>query len=137
MPVLFEKKELETVLDHYLDDLADAIFARSQENIVKAGMTDKGTLLVTANINRNYLNKEIVYPVEYAVWLEWGTLPHAVSAKGRQNIAEWAQRKLGLSEKESQSAAWGICQKIRRHGQEPRPFLRPAVDEIVLHGVKA
>src|SRR3990167_1413421 len=114
----FEKKDFEKILDNYLDRLADAVFTRSQENIVKEGISDTGQMLVTANINRKFLQKEIVYPAPQALWIEYGVEPHPVSTEGRKKIARWASRKLGLSAKEAEAASWGISKKIKLHGQE-------------------
>jgi hypothetical protein len=50
---------------------------------------------------------------------------------GRENIKKWAMRKLGLSEKEAESASWGIIKTIQREGSEAKPFLRNAVQEAI------
>ena len=131
MPI--EQKDFELVVDSYLDDFADAVFSRSQENIVKMGISDTGSLLIGGNINRKFLEKEIIYP-EQGIWIEYGTPPHPVSRKGRENIARWATRKLGLGEKEAESASWGIVNKIRQEGTQPRSFLRSSLDEILVRG---
>lgn len=119
-------------LDKYLDKLIDEIFTLSQQNLVKNGTSDTGQLLKTANINRELLKKEIVYPVNYAVWIEYGTQPHAVSVNGIKNLEGWAKRKLGLSEKEAKSASYAIANKIKAEGTKAQPFLRPAWDEVMV-----
>jgi hypothetical protein len=129
-------KEALEALDKFMDELVDEIFTYSQENIVKIKAVDTGEMLTHGNVNRKFLEKEIVYPAPQSLWIEYGTHPHPVSKKGREAIAAWAQRKLGIDEKEAESAAWGIANKIRAHGQAPRPFLRPAIDQaLVRRGV--
>lgn len=119
-----------------MDELVDEIFTYSQQNIVKIGAVDTGEMLTHGNVNRKFLEKEIVYSSPQSLWIEYGVSAHPVSKKGRENIAAWAHRKLGLNEKEAEQAAWGIANKIRAHGQPARPFLRPALSEaLVRRGV--
>lgn len=65
----------------------------------------------------------------YAIPVEYGTGPHPVSRAGRASLALWAQRKLGLNEKEAQAAAFLIARKIRRQGTRAQPFMGPALEE--------
>lgn len=133
--VPIDEKEFETVIDEFLDEAVDTIFSESQNNIIKGEMSDTGAMLVRGNVNREFLSKEIVYPEPQSVWKEFGTQPHPVSKKGRENIAKWAQRKLGLSKKEAERASWGIANKIRKFGMSATPFLRPALDFFLVYGV--
>lgn len=134
MPV--DQNELENLLDSYLDRVVSAIFEQSQNNIDKNRTGDTGEMKFSANINRKFLEKEIVYPAPQSVWIEFGTDPHPVSEKGREKIAEWAVRKLKLSKKEAERAAWLIARKIKRKGMTAQPFLRPAVSEVIERGVR-
>jgi len=49
-------------LDKVMNKFIDRVFELSQLNLVNDGKIDTGTLLKTANINRRFLEKEIVYP---------------------------------------------------------------------------
>ncbi len=106
--------------DAYLDEIADFIFTESQENIVKKGAIDEGTLLKSGNINRKFLEKEIVYSAPYAAFVEFGTEPHMPPV---EPLEQWAKRKLG-----QEGIGWAIAKKIAKEGTEPKPFLRPAID---------
>ncbi len=129
MPI--RKNEFEELINNYLDGIADAVFSRSQENLIKNGSVDSGQLLTTGNVNRKFLEKEVVYPAPHAVFVEFGTQPHFVGRKGIAALTRWASRKLGLGEKEARSAAFAIAHKISREGMSPKPFLRPAISEVI------
>lgn len=61
--------------------------------------------------------------------IELGARPHAVSLEGREAIARWAMRKLNLSEKEAEHAAFAIAKKIEKVGQKPRYLVRDCLDD--------
>lgn len=48
----------------------------------------------------------------------------------RQAIARWAQRKLGLTEKEAQRAAFAIARSIAKRGLRPRKVLGSVLERI-------
>jgi len=112
-------------IDRVMDDFANRIFQLSQENLVNDGKVDTGTLLKTANINREFLHKTIVFPVNYAENIEYGRL--AGTMPPVEPLKKWARRKLGLSEKEANGVAWAIAKTIQKRGIQPSPFLQPAI----------
>jgi hypothetical protein len=121
-----DKNELLDLIDEQLDQVADFIFTKSQENIVNKSIVDEGTLLKSGNINRKYLDKEVVYSVPYADSIEFGRMPGQIPPI--TPIKLWVQRKLGVSdEKEANRIAWAIAQDIKKNGTDPRPFLTPAI----------
>ena len=62
-----------------------------------------------------------------AVYLELGTKPHAVSRQGREALAEWAIKRLGVSAKEAPRVAFLVARKIARRGTKAqRPFFEGA-----------
>ena len=65
----------------------------------------------------------------YAGVVELGARPHAVSLDGRQSIARWAMRKLGLDEKEAERAAFAIAKKLELVGQKPRYLVRDCLPD--------
>ncbi len=69
---------------------------------------------------------EVFYNAIHAVFIEFGTEPHFPPV---DKIEAWARRKLGLSPKEVRKAAWAIASSMSRHGTDPQPFLRPAVED--------
>lgn len=125
------EQELLEFIDSRLDEVADVIFTKSQENIVAKGIIDEGTLLKSGNINREFLNKTIVYSTPYADSIEFGRLPGSMPPV--DSIKEWVRRKLGYKEEsEITRIAWAIAKDIKENGSEPRPFLTPAIEEAKL-----
>lgn len=113
-------------MDKFLNKLVDRIFALSQQNLIDDGKVDTGTLLKTANINRDFLDKEIVYPAPYADNVEYGRLPGTMPPT--QVLKSWISRKLKVKNpKQVERIAWAIAKAIEKRGIEPSPFLRPAI----------
>ena len=80
-----QQKKLFDAIDKEMDILIDKIFAESQENLIRphvkvlksgrtinAVTTDTSTLMKSGNVNRGYLEKEIVYTAPYATDVEYG-----------------------------------------------------------------
>ena len=112
-------------LDEKLDDLADFIFTKSQENIVANEIVDQGILLSSGNVEREFLKKKIVYSAAHAAPMEFGSQPHHPPV---QPLEQWAKRKLGLKGKDAKSTAWAIAKHINENGTDPKPYLTPAVN---------
>jgi len=86
---------------------------------------------------------EVHWTMPYARVIEYGCSPHPVSEEGVRAIERWAQRKVRqeyqtkqgntrrrkLKEDEARDMAEAIAWKIRLHGQEPNPWVRPAIDD--------
>ena len=86
---------------------------------------------------------EIHWTTPYARVIEYGCSPHPVSEEGVRAIERWAKRKVRtehttkqgntrrrkLKDDEARDMAEAIAWKIRLHGQEPNPWVRPAVDD--------
>lgn len=127
LKIEIDEKEMLNLIDKKLNEIADEIFANSQELIVQKQIIDEGTLLKSGNINRAFLEKEIIYTAVYADSIEFGRLPGSMPPTGP--IKEWIRRK-GIASKESDvnRIAWAISQNIKKEGLMPRPFLSPAVE---------
>lgn len=123
-----EIKNLDKVLDKILDDLADYIFSNSQQNLINNGSVDTGFMLKTANVQRKFMHKKIVYPAPYSAFVEFGTQPHMPPVN---SLIKWAQHKLKV--KNPEKVAWAIATKIKQEGIEPKPFLRPAIHKAQTH----
>jgi len=119
---------VEEVLDKALDLIADEIFSLSQENIIKNGSFDQGTLLRSGNVIRNKLEKIIVYSVPYAAAVEFGSAPHMPPV---DPLIGWVGRKLGKAGKEGKSIGWAIAKKIEKEGIQAKPFLRNALEAVM------
>lgn len=121
-------KELGKLIDAKMDEIADQIFADSQQNIITKNIVDEGTLLNSGIINRSFLDKEIAYNVPYADVIEFGRNPGTMPSV--EPIVQWVLRKgIVKTEKEARRVAWAIAQDIKKNGQLPRPFLAPAVEK--------
>jgi len=57
----------------------------------------------------------------YAEYVETGTKPHPVGMKAIQSLADWAQIRLGVPQKEAKDVAEAIGWKIRHHGTPAQP----------------
>lgn len=126
-------------IDRVMNDVIDRVFQLSQENLVrlhtkqfKSGRsmsiitTDTGNLLKTGNVNRKFLDKEIVYSAPYAEDVEFGSSGREVKA---EELTKWVRRKV-LKGKGSKGkvmfVAKNIARSLRARGQAPDPFLQPA-----------
>lgn len=141
------KREFELSLDKFMDELVDEIFSRSQENLVKNGSIDTGEILKRANVNREFLSKEIVYESDYAGAIEFGSDPHEVPVEEIPNprrgkntkrtvkvpvLYDWTRRKLEKNPVSAVGVSWRVKRKIARKGTRAQPFLRPAIDETIM-----
>ncbi len=66
----------------------------------------------------------------HAAIIELGARPHRVNAEGKQAIAEWAMRKLGLDEKAAKSFSFALAKKIEKEGQAPTYFVRAELEKL-------
>ena len=115
-------------IDQMLNEIVDKIFSESQENIIRYGAVDTGHMLRSGNVNRKFLEKEIVYSAPYAVSVEYGREPGSMPPV--QPIKKWLMRKFHMREKEAENTAWAIAKKIQKSGTRARPFLRDAVNTV-------
>jgi hypothetical protein len=115
-------------LDKGLDDVADEVFAISQDLCP----VDRGMLKKSARKEYSFLEKIIIYDSPEATWNEYGTEPHMPP---EEPILGWVRRNAGLfsvngrSKTAVKKVANAIRWKIYNHGTDPQPFLRPAFDD--------
>ena len=62
----------EGVVNEIMDDIIDRIFELSQERLIEDKKIENGTLMKTDNVNRRFLEKEIVYKNLYDEFVELG-----------------------------------------------------------------
>jgi hypothetical protein len=111
-----------------LDAVADAIFSKSQENIIDFGKVDTGFLLRSGNVERSPGRRKIVYSAPYATGVEFGTPPHTAPY---YDILKWVKRKLGITnERAAKAIAANVVRKIEREGTAPSQFMRKAIDFV-------
>jgi hypothetical protein len=125
-------KEVDIILneiDNFMDEFADKVFARSQEILIDDGKVDTGAMIQTANINKEYLYKQVVYPAEYADVVNYGRQA-GQPAPPFEPIYKWVQRKLGIgNEKEARNTAWAIRWSIHERGIQPTFYAERAIEE--------
>lgn len=121
----FEQAILEEV-DKQLQSFANKIFQYSQEYLIEQGKVDTGILHKTANINRGFLEAEIVYPALYADFVHNGRAVGSMPPV--KPIQAWVKRKLGVTnEAENKRVAFAIAMAIKQRGILPCPYLQQAV----------
>ena len=129
LKIRIDPNKLGSAVNEFLDEVIDEIFQRSQENIVNKKIIDEGTLLKVGRVGGVNNVRTITYPLPYAESIEFGRTPGTMPPVSA--IQGWVTRKLGIRDpKRANSIAWAISQNIKKHGQEPRPFLRPAIDSV-------
>jgi len=99
-----------------------------KNEIDRRGITDLGIFKASWKAVRNPDGgASISSDAPQAGVIELGARPHPVSQEGRDAIAAWAQRKLGLSPAEAMRAAFLIARKISREGQKPTYLVRDSL----------
>ena len=99
------------VLDHALDDTADAMSLEAQRIVP----VDTGRLRGSINVKREFLVKVIGTNVEYATDVEFGTGPHEIVAKNKKVLAD---KKKGII----------FGKRVKHTGTKPQPYMRPAFE---------
>ena len=121
--------EITQELNKIIQELADKIFQYSQENLIAYNKVDTGTMLKTANINREFGKATIIYPAEYADNIEYGR--HPGTQPPLEPLIKWCRRRLKLSDKEAEKTAWAIVTAIKQRGIAPTRFMRNAIDQAL------
>lgn len=118
------EKEIDKIMNNYVDE----VFRLSQEKLIEMNKVDTGSLLKTANINRAFLEKEIVYPAIHADIIEFGRVPGTMPPTDA--LISWVRRKLGIkNDKEARRIAFAIAMAIKQRGLEPTPYLQPSINQ--------
>jgi len=94
------------------------IAIRIQNELILIAPVDTGRLRNSIKVkptNRGLL----IWMVDYAKYVEYGTNPHVVSAK---HLKRWAKLKLG-----DENLAYPIAKKIAKYGTRPNPFIRNTI----------
>lgn len=152
--------ELIDAVDQGLGDNVDRGFQRSQELITEQSF-DQGALLRSGHIIKEQpLERILSYEALHAIIIEFGAtytdkMPplkviyewvrrhqlQATNPAALAGIKRWL-RKQGIikSVKSRDSDYWAIAfyiaKDIQKHGLEPRPYMRPAAEEMEAHLVE-
>lgn len=113
-------------INKMMDEFVDRIFELSQRALIDDGKIDTGTMFKTANVNRQFLDKEIVYPALYSDVIEYGREPGQMPPP--KALENWVRRKLGVKgENEIKRVSFAIAQKIKERGTDPSYFMRNSI----------
>lgn len=112
-------------IDKLMDDFTDRIFQISQEKLIQDGKIDTANLLKSGNINRKFLEKEIIYSAPYADIIEYGRQPGTMPPPAA--LEKWVRRKLGVADKDARRVAFLVARKIKQRGTDPSPYIEPAI----------
>jgi len=149
--------QLVDAIDLGVGDSTDRGFQRSQELVTQQSF-DEGTLLKSGHILKpGQLERIIEYAALQALYVEYGAtykdkMPpleviykwvrrHQLTAKNPAALAgikRWLKKKGIIQSTKTRDAdywaiAFYIAKDIQEHGLEPRPFMRPAAEEIKAH----
>ncbi len=130
------REKLLAAVDGALSELADAVEQRAVDNINSWGIADRGTLAdsITSDVETP-LSKTTSVGAPHGAWVEYGTGPAAGRGQywpPHEPIKAWAIRKLGVSPGEADRVAWAIRWHIYKHGIQPKPFFRTALEQGIL-----
>ena len=105
------------VVDSVFDDMAHDMQTRSMMHLTNNMSVITGLLRSSITTKHEYLRKEIGTNVEYAKNVEYGTSPHMINSPVLIKTPDDAKGK------------WRY---IKMHGgSQPKPYLRPAFNEVV------
>lgn len=112
-----------------MDDLADSILDKAVQNLIDDGKIDTGAIIKTANVNREYLNKQVVFPVNYAEVVNYGRQANS-QMPPPSSLYNWIRRKLGVQgEKNIKRTAFAIAKSIGERGIEGTFFVENAITD--------
>lgn len=124
------KKAVLDAVDELLDTFVDLVFQKCVNKLINDGKLDTGKIVQTANVNREYLSKSLVFPVNYAESIEYGRSPGTMPPVSE--LETWVRRKLAISDaRQAKSIAFAIAMKIKERGIAEFPFLRSSIDESI------
>lgn len=130
------RDKLIAAVDGALNDLAQSVEQHAVENINAWGIGYLGRLAdsITHDISVE-LSKTTSVGALHGAWIEYGTGPAAGRGQywpPHKPIKEWAIKKLGVSPAEADRVAWAIRWHIYKHGTQPKPFFRTALEQGIL-----
>lgn len=105
-------------------DAAIHLVAYLREQTDEQGITDLGVYKNSHKFARTEDGAVTYNDAPHSGIVEEGARPHYVSREGVEALKRWCVRKLGLSEKEADSAAWAIANKIAAVGTTGRFLYR-------------
>ena len=114
-------------IDSYLDDFMDRVFELCVQRLIDDGKLDTAKIVETANVNRSFLEKELVFPVSYASVVNYGRQANS-QMPPPASLYNWVRRKLGVPEKDVKRVAYAIAKSIASRGIDPTFFLEDSIE---------
>lgn len=125
--LLSEDKEVRML---FLEALGKALHLEFINEIIKKDAVDTGFIIETSNVRVVDENKVVIsFPADYASDLEFGPGPHKPDIT---QLFGWARRKLKLSGKEAESAAYAVWHKLAKVGYEGRRYVRDPLERYII-----
>jgi hypothetical protein len=131
--------ELRDTLDRTVRDIADQIFADSQE----LAPVDKGTLRKSGNVRYESLRATIGYNTPYAWYVHEGTAPHEIVPLRPGGVLVFAPsgaRRVTRGGRPAAVFTFGgrtvetglvYARRVMHPGTRPIPFLREALERVI------
>ncbi|AQQ75528.1 hypothetical protein JDFR1000234_53 [uncultured archaeal virus] len=114
-------------MEDKLDKLAELLVSMILEEGMKKDLFVSGRLLRSWEIVRKELKRVIGFMAPYVKTIEYGgearTVPHP-------DLVYWLVHKFGMSFEEANKVGWKLQKWIEKHGTEPHPFIRPALERF-------
>ena len=126
--VTIEAKSFEEGLMKVIEFLALEIETEANNLLIEHGNVDTGELINSSEIIKAPKSVSVKWSAEHTSYVEYGSDPHYPPF---EPIFRWVKRKLGVGDKEAEAIAYGIINKIGKYGQEPKPFIIPAIYKVV------
>jgi hypothetical protein len=148
-------KGMKKAYDQSAERVANFVLEKASDNIVSKNLTDKGDLLGSGYVYRmGSGHYRVGFAAPHAPPIEFGSKPHfppiaPLEAWVRRNLrvvnivsatrgplasfpVYKPKKKAGTSSLKRDAAnsiAWAIAINIAKHGQRPKPFFRPALQD--------
>jgi hypothetical protein len=126
-----EGKKMRRCVDMAVDRATRRWLSFLRGEIDRLGVTDTGAyrdgFAIATTAGRATVHND--HPA--AGVIEIGCAPHPVSREGQEAIADWCVRKLGLLIEDAERAAYLICRKISKYGQEGHFVVRNAMPTLL------
>ena len=115
-------------IDKTMNDYIDRVLELCIRQLIDDGKVDTAQLIKTANINRTFLEKELVFPVDYAEVVNYGRRADSKMPPPK-SLYDWVRRKLGVPQKDVPKVSFLIARAIGERGIEGTFFLENSIEQ--------
>jgi hypothetical protein len=117
---------LREVLKAQVTGLTDYIFGKVVEKTPVNTGALRNSIQTEIDVSEREVTGRILTNIEYAIPVEFGTLPHFPPIDA---LEYWARRKFQLSAEEARDVAWRVARKIARKGTEGHHMFKKGLEE--------